>query len=237
MNCYFINAAHPEYLLTIGDKSTKTREGQLIIWKYEKGLQNQFMIFKERMVNALSGHLLEPFSKEKGSIVVQDSVYKRQEKWHYYPDMTIRNSAGYVLDVQGGRFEEGTPIILWNNNGSQQQKWIFCTVLKTGRKVHHHHHHHHRSHRTSSTTVKRTTTTVTIVETKEVPAEETQDKSFFQKVAEKVSEGLSTSSESDDDKEHVEETPSPAGKKHRKKKHHTGEQHKHRKHHSKESQD
>ncbi|EAY13812.1 QXW lectin repeat family protein [Trichomonas vaginalis G3] len=222
MNCYFINAAHKEFLLTIGDKSCAEREGQLIIWKYEKGLQNQFMLFKERLVNALSGHLLEPLNQEVGSIVIQDGVYKREEKWAYYPDMTIRNSKGLVLDVQGGRFEEGTPIILWNSNGTEQQKWIPCTVLVTGRK---HKKHHSKKEKKPEPAPE------PAEEKKESSSDdEKKKKGFFEKVADKISDALSSSSSSDDEKKDAPE----GEKKHRKRRHHTkdGSKYRHRKHHS-----
>ena len=239
MNCYFINAAHKEYLLTIADKSCAERDGQLVIWKFERGLHNQFILFKERMVNALSGCLLEPENPDLGSIVIQDHVSKRQERWFYYPDQTIRNSKGLCLDVQGARFEDGTPVILWEVNGKEEQKWIPATVfvqkVKKGKK--HHHKHHSKKEPKPEEKKEEQPAPAPAEEKKDSSDDENKKKGFFEKVADKISDALSSSSSSDEKEGDApaEGGENPEGKKRKHRKHHSHSkdgEHKHRKHHS-----
>ena len=47
-----------------------------------------------------------------------------RQKWTYDPEQGIvRSEHGTVLDVQNGVFQAGTPVAMWDSNGTNAQKW------------------------------------------------------------------------------------------------------------------
>ena len=127
---------------SVSDEKKKLKKGQLIIWEYHGGPNQQFYILpcqgkKVRLINAANGYSVEipNSSTQDGSPThVNPNNNTQNEEFElieYSGDKTkknfyrIKTFCGKVLDCENQRESNGTNVIQWSqNNGKNQLWWI-----------------------------------------------------------------------------------------------------------------
>lgn len=144
MFCYIVSAEHPEFVIQVAgeNKEEQIQEGQhLVLAKYTGKENQQFAIFDRAIAAVVTGHegteankenpalVIEPEEAGKKSDLVLKSSKDHPTEWFFCEDQTIQTrKGGLAIDVEGGKFAEGTKIIAWDHHGKSNQKWIPVTV-------------------------------------------------------------------------------------------------------------
>lgn len=124
MNCYLVSVANKDYVIEI-DANSQENGAQLILQKFNGGLHQQFSLYDRSIVCSDSGKVVD-FDEEENKLI-QVSLEDAKQKWYYTADMTIENEEGKCFDIEGNKIEDGTPIILFEKTGRDNQKWLLVT--------------------------------------------------------------------------------------------------------------
>lgn len=146
MNCFIISKRNPKFLVSVDYRSTEDGAQLVLYEKQRRNLHQQFMFVNDHLIASESGKTIR-FSNEgnQASVepVVQRQLKRKGEgstgmdnmKLYYTEDYRIVNDQGLCLDVEGGRFENGAPLIFFEraprgSPKSANQEFLLCTCLQ-----------------------------------------------------------------------------------------------------------
>lgn len=125
---------------SLTDEGKKLKKGQIIIWEYHGGPNQQFYIMpcgnkKVRIINAASGYSLQiPNNSTKDGSYTHvnpnnNTPNEEFELIEYNKDKNkkeiyqIQTFCNKMLDCEDQKDSNGTRVIQWSNNGGKNQLW------------------------------------------------------------------------------------------------------------------